>query len=145
MTADGVLVRPVQPPQFHSLPHPTKTCQAAVAVACGSATVFNVSLCDPQLVQDSAAVASGRRASGRQGPNAVPGLALARCLSRMGWPRPSTSHVKAAGRSVRWRAIGVSGLGGADTDLVAGSGGGRLGMQPCLLQGVLQRLTRGLG
>jgi hypothetical protein len=69
MTADGVQVRPVQPPQFHSLPHPTKTCQAAVAVACGSATVFNVSLCDLQL--------AGRRPSGQQSLNAPPGLALA--------------------------------------------------------------------
>jgi hypothetical protein len=61
MTSDGLLVLPVQPPQFHSLPHPTKTCQAAVAVACGSTTVFNISLCDLRPVEEWAAVASGRR------------------------------------------------------------------------------------
>lgn len=54
LTADGLIVRPVQPPAFESLPHPEKVCQAAVKVVQDGGTPFNVSLCDVVIVGASA-------------------------------------------------------------------------------------------
>jgi hypothetical protein len=50
LTADGLIVRPVQPPSFESLPHPEKVCQAAVKVVPDGGTAFYVSLCDVSVV-----------------------------------------------------------------------------------------------
>jgi hypothetical protein len=46
VTVDGLIVRPVQPPAFESLPHPDKVCQAAVKVVRDGDAPFYVSLCD---------------------------------------------------------------------------------------------------
>jgi hypothetical protein len=45
-TDTGLVVRPIWPPRFESLPHPDSVCQAAVKVVVDGGTQFNVSLCD---------------------------------------------------------------------------------------------------